>query len=258
MQHCEQLIQELQKKLLEKEEKLAVAIRVDDEKNSFISQFQVSWIKMKHKCQQLEIERENLQEKQKDLSDKLRLEQLAYQEEIGKYKEESSKTLNLATGYKEKYDEVVKEKVEMLKTHRGELQNYKKQVGQAEDRYETMKTEYQNLLEKNIEANEALKCVQQELDAELMKSTEIRVELSVIHKALDACEAELAILRQEKENLQLKLKEECDRNNILGQGKQLLAEAVDEAKKSEVRKNEFYLHPLSKIVTLMRLLLNFI
>lgn len=149
----------------------------------------------------------------------------------------------MATGYKEKSDCLVKEKVELLKSHADELQSYKLLVQQAESRYEEMKAECQKLLEKNQQTGEAFKAVQQDLNKELLKGGKVRTEMAVIHKALDACEAELAILRQEKENLQLKLKEEINRNNILDQGKAALIAAVEDAKKTEVN-IDFYFQSL--------------
>ncbi|XP_014217062.1 interaptin [Copidosoma floridanum] len=238
-QHCEKMIQELQKKLLEQQEKIAVAIGVDDEKNLFIAQFQMSWKKMKHKLCELESERENLQKLIKSISDKHQLEITECQEQIKKNEDELSKALNLATGYKEKSDSLVKEKLELLKSHADELESYKSLVQEAESRYEEMKKECQKLLEKNQQTDETLKSVQQDLNKELIKSNEVKSELAIIHKALDTCEAELALLRQEKENAQLKLKEELSRNSILEQGKASLLIAVDEVKKAEkLAKNE--------------------
>ncbi|XP_031787798.1 interaptin isoform X2 [Nasonia vitripennis] len=232
-EHCEQLIQDLQKKLLEQQERVAVAVRVDAEKNTLISQFQITWKKMKRKLSEVESERGNLQKVLKNISDKHQSEIEHYEKQMKNCKEELSKALNLATGYKEKSDCLVKEKVELLKSHADELQSYKLLVQQAESRYEEMKAECQKLLEKNQQTDEAFKAIQQDLNKELLKGSEVRTEMAVIHKALDACEAELTILRQEKESLQLKLKEEINRNNILEQGKASLIAAVDDAKKAE-------------------------
>ncbi|XP_011497929.1 PREDICTED: myosin heavy chain, non-muscle isoform X2 [Ceratosolen solmsi marchali] len=238
-EHCEKLIQELQKKLLEQQEKIAVAVRLDNEKNSIICQFQVSWKKTKQRLCELESERETLDKLLKTISDKHQSEVNSCQEQIKSYKEELSKALNLATGYKEKSDSLIKEKVDMLNSHANELQNYKSLVQQAETRYEEMKVECQKLFDKNQQTDETLKVTQQDLTKELLKSNEVRNEMTVIHKALDACETELIILRQEKENLQLKLKEEGNRNNILEQSKASLIIGINEAKESEkLAKNE--------------------
>ena len=189
---------------------------------------------MKHRLSELESERENLQKVLKSISEKHQSEIVDCQEQMKKYKEELSKALNLATGYKEKSDSLVKEKLNLLKNHANELESYKSLVQQAENRYDGMKVEFQKLLEKNEQTNDTLKAVEQDLNKELLKSGEVRTEMAVIHKALDACEAELTILRQEKGGLQLKLKEEVNKSNILEQAKASLTAALDEAKKAEV------------------------
>lgn len=189
---------------------------------------------MKQNLCESESERQNLQKVLKSISEKHQSEIAEWQEQMKTYKAELSKALNLATGYKEKSDSLVSEKVDLLKSHADELQNYKSMVQEAESRYEELKVECQKLADKNQRTDETLKAVQQDLSKELLKSSEVRSEMAVIHKALDACETELTILRQEKENLQLKLREEVNRNNILEQGKASLVQAVDEAKKAEV------------------------
>ena len=96
--------------------------------------------------------------------------------------------------------------------------------------------EYDKLLEKNQQSEETLKTLQQELGKERLKGGEVRNEMDVIHKALDTCEAELIVLRQEKENLQLKVREENGRNSILEQKNVALLSTLDDVKKAEVIK----------------------
>ncbi|XP_051173565.1 interaptin isoform X3 [Leptopilina boulardi] len=232
-EHCEFLIQELQKRLLEQQEKVAVAIRVDNEKNLVISQFQSSWMKLKDRWQTLELDYNNLQRSIKTITEKHQGEICEFQAQIKRLEGELSKTLDLASGYKEKSDCLVKEKVDILKSHADELENYKLLVQQAEKRYDQMKEDCNKLLEKNHRTEETLKNVQQELNKERLKGGEVRSEMAVIHKALDTCEAELTVLRQEKESLQLKVREEQNRNSILEQKNVSLLAMIDDVKKSE-------------------------
>lgn len=232
-EHCENLIQELQKKLLEQQEKVAVAIRVDNEKNVVLSQFQSAWTKLKLRWQVLEVEHRDLQTTLKNVSGKHQSEVAEFQTQIKRCEGELSKALDLAAGYKEKSDSMVKEKLDLLKNHADELENYKSLVQEAQNRYEHMKGECNKVLERNQQMEDALKNVQQELNRERLRGSEVRSEMDVIHKALDACEAELVVLRQEKENLQLKVKEEMNRNNILEQNKASLLSTIDDVKKAE-------------------------
>ncbi|KAK1134562.1 hypothetical protein K0M31_007344 [Melipona bicolor] len=232
-EHCEYLIQELQKRLLEQQEKVAVALRVDNEKNELIGQFHNAWSKLKQQLRVLEIEHSVLQKNLKNVTEKHQLEISEFQSQIKRSEGELSKALDLAAGYKEKNDIATKEKVKLLKNHADELENYKSFVQEAENRYEKLKVEYNKLIEKNQQSEETLRTVQQELGKERLKGGEIRNEMDVIHKALDTCEAELIILRQEKENLQLKLKEENNRNSILEEKNASLLSTLDDMKKAE-------------------------
>ncbi|XP_076757727.1 centriole duplication and spindle assembly protein centrobin [Xylocopa sonorina] len=232
-EHCEHLIQELQKRLLEQQEKVAVALRVDNEKNELIAQFHNAWSKLKQQVHVLENEYNTLQTNLKNVTEKHQSEISEFQSQIKRCEGELSKALDLAAGYKEKNDIATKEKVELLKDHADELENYKSFVQEAENRYDKLKIEYSKLLEKNQQTEETLKSLHQELGKERLKGGEVRNEMDVIHKALDTCEAELIVLRQEKENLQLKLKEENSRNSILEQKNSSLHLALDDAKKAE-------------------------
>ncbi|XP_078044590.1 centriole duplication and spindle assembly protein centrobin [Augochlora pura] len=232
-EHCEHLIQELQKRLLEQQEKVAVALRVDNEKNELISQFHNAWSKMKQRLHDIENEHSALQTNLKNVTEKHQSEISEFQSQIKRYEGELSKALDLAAGYKEKSDNVIKEKIELLKVHADELENYKSFVQAAENRYEQLKLDYDKLLGKNKQNEETIKALQQDLTKERLKGVEVRNEMNVIHKALDTCEAELIVLRQEKESLQLKIKEEVNRNAILEQKNAALLSSIEEAKKAE-------------------------
>ncbi|XP_034184021.1 centriole duplication and spindle assembly protein centrobin isoform X2 [Osmia lignaria lignaria] len=232
-EHCEHLIQELQKRLLEQQEKVAVALRVDNEKNELIGQFHNAWSKLKQRVYVLESEYNALQTNFKHVTEKHQLEISEFQSQIKRSEGELSKALDLAAGYKEKNDTAMKERVELLKTHADELETYKSFVQEAENRYEQLKLEYSKLSDRNQQTEEVLKNLQQELGKERLKGGEVRNEMDVIHKALDTCEAELIVLRQEKENLQLKVKEENNRNAILEQKNISLLSLLDDAKKAE-------------------------
>lgn len=199
-----------------------------------ISQFHAAWSKLKQQVAILEVEHKNSQINLQNITEKHQTEISDLQTQIKGLEEKLSKALDLAAGYKEKSDITIKEKVDLLKTHADELESYKLLVQEAENRYEQIKIEFDKLLEKNQQSEEILRTAQSELNKERLKGSEVRSEMNVIHKALDTCEAELIVLRQEKENLQLKLKEETNRNSILEQKNSLLLVSIDDAKKAEV------------------------
>ena len=213
---------------------MAVAIRVDSEKTAAISQFQNAWSKLKQRWESLDKEYSELQSTLSNVTDKHNYEISEYQQQIKRGESELSKALDLAAGYKEKSDALAKEKLDLLKSHADELEKYKSLVQEAEQRYENLKIDYNKLLERNKQLEDIGNSLQQELNKERLRNSEVRSEMAVIHKALDTCEAELTILREEKTNLQLKLKEEVTRNGILEQNKIAMLEAINDAKNSEV------------------------
>lgn len=228
------MIQELQKKLLEQQEKVAVAIRIDNKKNSMISQFQSSWEKLKQRYQNLETEYNNSQSTLKSITERHQTETTELQMRINKCQGELSQALDLAAGYKEKSDALVKDKTEMARMHAEELEKYKALVQQKEKVCDQIKEDCNKLMDKNHQLEELLRNAQQDLSKERTKNGEVRKEMAAIHAALDTCGAELTTLRQEKDGLQLKLKEEMSRVHNLEQNKVSLLSAVEAATKAEV------------------------
>lgn len=211
-----------------------MAIRVDKEKSDIILQFQTIWNKFKERWNALEVDHNKLQSSVEAMKKQ-------YDDEISDLKlklkekdEELSKMINLMSECEAKRDAAVKEKILLLESHVNELEKYKSLVQTAENRCETIKNDYDKLCEKNQQLEQVNKNLQQDFQKERLKSGEVRSEMSVIHKALDTCEAELIVLRQEKGNLLLKLKEEDNRIGILEKNKILLLEELNNAKKSEV------------------------
>lgn len=238
-EHCEQVIQELQKKLLEQQEKVAVAIAIDKEKKQMITQYQKLLNKFKEQWLTLENDYKKLQDNLSDNTLKYKNEINELELKLKNEDKEKLKSIDTAIEYKDKYETVMREKINLLESHENELENYKKFVTEAEARYEQLKNNYDKLLEKNVQLEESSGNYQQELSNERLKASKIRDEMSHIHKALDTCGAELSVLRQEKENLQLRLKEEKDRCTIMDRKRTDLLEEINCLRKNEqVSKDE--------------------
>ncbi|XP_044583110.1 myosin heavy chain, non-muscle [Cotesia glomerata] len=232
-EHCEQMIQELQKRLLEQQEKIAVAIRVDKDKSDTITQFQEVWTKFKTRWDNLEHEHSQLQSRIQELTvdHQQQLESLN-SKLLGK-DEEIKRLENLLRESDKKCEAAVRDKLTTLEEHANELEKYKSLVQAADQRSEEFKNDFHKSKDLVEQLEQTVKSLQQELYKERFKNTEVRNEMAVVHKGLDTCEAELTVLRQEKENLLLKLKEEENRVSILEKNKMMLLEDVNNTKKSE-------------------------
>ncbi|XP_057331030.1 synaptonemal complex protein 1 [Microplitis mediator] len=232
-EHCEQMIQELQKRLLEQQEKIAVAIRVDKDKSDIITKFQDVWNKFRVRWDDLESEHNQLQSHVQELMAKHQQELESLNSKLNYKDEELKQTENLLRESEKKCESAVKDKLNLLEEHASELEKYKSLVQAADQRYDDLKSDFDKSKVLNEQLEQTVKNLQQELHRERLKNTEVRSEMSVVHKALDTCEAELMVLRQEKENLLLKLKEEENRVSILEKNKMMLLEDVNDTKKSE-------------------------
>ena len=101
-QHCEKVIQSLQLKLLEEQQKVAVAVKVDKEKDETIIKLSEGWNKLLNHWQELEIEKNNLEKKLQEEREKFESEVSAACQTVKRYELELSKALDLAHDYKEK------------------------------------------------------------------------------------------------------------------------------------------------------------
>ncbi|XP_011301806.1 centrobin isoform X2 [Fopius arisanus] len=237
-EHCEKTIQELQKRLLEQQERVAVAIGIDKEKNSIIQQYQAITQKLKNQFQTLQVSHRKLEESSVLSRAQQQAETEGLKTEIKQLEGQLSTSRELSLELQGKVDAGVEEKLQLLETHASELDSYKSFVKTGEERYEVLKGDYDKLQEKNNQLEESSSIAQQDLYRERLKAGEIRSEMALIHKALDTCEAELTVLRQEKENLMLKLKEEEKRCAILEGKRNNLQEELATAKRSEEMRRE--------------------
>ncbi|XP_046671592.1 uncharacterized protein PF11_0207-like isoform X2 [Homalodisca vitripennis] len=229
-QHCEQQIQVLQLRVLEEQEKLAVAVRVDQEKDRVIIQITESWRKLndhwgeleeqRHRlAQQLQEERELAKVKSNELTKVVDMK-------IERWEKEVSQALDLAAGYKEK-SEVVQSQMESFKRD-------------TDGKLAEMRTELENLNEENKRiCNEntsllrQLEAFQEKLKEEEDLLSKLKNELEKSKKQILDQEAEISVIKEQKETVSLMLKEERNRSSMLEQQKVALQQAADEAVKRE-------------------------
>uniref|UniRef100_A0A1B6M7I3 Uncharacterized protein n=1 Tax=Graphocephala atropunctata TaxID=36148 RepID=A0A1B6M7I3_9HEMI len=225
-QHCEQQIQVLQLRVLEEQEKLAVAIRVDQEKDKAIVQITESWRKLNSHWGELEEQRHSLAQQLQEERESAKVKSNELTKKIERWEKEVSQALDLAADYKEK-SETVQNQMEMLKKD-------------TEEKLTKMKTELQNLNQENTticdENTNLLKQIesfQERLKEEEDLLSKLKNELEKSNKQVQEQEAEMCVIKDQKENVSLMLKEERNRYNLLEQRNIALQQTVNEAAKRE-------------------------
>ncbi|XP_044761788.1 synaptonemal complex protein 1-like isoform X2 [Coccinella septempunctata] len=163
--HCEELIQQLQNKILEQQEKLAVAIQVDEAKDNAILKFHDAWEKASVKFKMVVRERDQLE---KDV------ERLAIQNK-----------------------KVAEESEERIEFHRNETKQALNIVHECKTKLEQLDKKFEEL---RVE-NEALKCANRELEERLSSEGEKNNQLSNIlaNKELELNESKNILLHAKKE-----------------------------------------------------------
>lgn len=232
-QHCERLIQQLQIRLLEEQQKLAVAVQVDRRKDQAILQLQDAWSHLVHHWKVLEEQRHNLATRLLSEREAHQTQEFEVKQKLKRLESELSKALDLAQGYKEKLDSVEKEKQELIEEHNSEIKGMMDRIQEEGQKLDKANQLNCQLIQQKEDALEKMKEAEQEAQKERKLLIDAQREVEDTHKKLYSFEAELSALKEERETLQLKLKEEKGRIGILDQQKRSLQATLDENKKKE-------------------------
>lgn len=218
-QHCEQLVQALQAKLLESQQKMAVALQVDCEKDAAIAKLQGAWNSLADHWRSVEDQRHNLTKQLQDhkLQSETQLKQM--QEKMERYETELSKALDLAHGYKEQ-----SESAERI--HSSQMEQLASKAHELEHRL-ALATQACNNAQQREET------LQAQINEDHIKLTQLQTAMDAAAKALTTHEADIAVLAEEKKALQTRLKEEKSRLDTQLQSRDKLSTELEESIKRE-------------------------
>ncbi|CAH1406638.1 unnamed protein product [Nezara viridula] len=221
--HLENTIQELQRRVLEEQEKLAVAIKVDEGKDKAIAQITEAWKQMVNHWRDIESDRHAMS--QVVIKERTAMKQ-AHEEmnkKVERWEKEVSQALDLAAGYKSK--------CEFLETELNVTKEANEErVSRLEIRLKETETELQKLNEERKILTDKLNISEEEHMKEKKLVELAQKELSSLQEILKKTEADLSIVQEQRELLTTRLREEKGRNTTLEQHKNSLQETVDEMK----------------------------
>ncbi|KAL0275123.1 UNVERIFIED_CONTAM: hypothetical protein PYX00_003082 [Menopon gallinae] len=225
-QHCESLIQNLQLRLLEEQQKVAVAVKVDQEKDQAISKLTEGWSKLVGHWRDLENQRNNLAKKLLSDREKFKTEISAAYQTVKRYETELSKALDLAHGYKEKCEASEKEKKAVRANAAKDVENLRIELKDVTEklRAEECKSER---LEKALGTKDEL------LNQGKARLLELQSQMREGKKTLKELQSELETVKAERERLEGKLSEERSRTAAAEQGRKALQLQNEELKKKE-------------------------
>ncbi|XP_023726114.1 uncharacterized protein LOC111874655 isoform X3 [Cryptotermes secundus] len=232
-QLCERLIQQLQARLLEEQQKLAVAVQVDRGKDQAILQLQHAWKRLVHHWIELEEQRHNLASRLQNEREEHQRKESEMAQKLKQLESELSKALDLAHGYKKKLDIVETEKLELIEHHNSDIKGMNDRIQEEKQKLDKAIQFKCQIVQEKDDLLEKVKQAEEKVEKERKLLIDAQREVQDTHKKLYSLEAELSALKEEKETLQLKLKEEKGRISILDQQKKSLQATLDEYKKKE-------------------------
>ncbi|XP_060526547.1 CAP-Gly domain-containing linker protein 1 isoform X2 [Cylas formicarius] len=221
-QHCEQLINELQTRNLELQQKLAVAMMVDDSKNETIRQFKGALEKVTLTIEKLNEEKMSWTQEMAKLKKQSSLELETSQQKLAYYEKEASKALNLAHANQDK--------ISSLETRCSDLQS---ELEVIENKLKDAQSNYDIEVEKNKQLAEIITQKEIELKESKTVLSDARTEVFESHKAVEVCQKEFSDLKNEYMKLQSDLRHEKGALIALTEQKKKLLSDLQNAKAQE-------------------------
>ncbi|XP_067000630.2 uncharacterized protein [Anabrus simplex] len=232
-QHCEDLIRHLQSRLLEEQQRLAVAVRVDRGKDQAILQLQDAWARLVAHWRELEEQRHHLAGQLSAQRSIHQQEMAEMAQKVKRYEQELSKVLDLAQGYKDKCDVAEQTRRETEEQHSSDIHGLESKIQEGQHLLAETGRHIEEISQENIALKEKLKSAEEATLKEKQMLLKSQNEAKEISKKLNNLEADIAALREENNSLQLRLKEERSRSNLLEQQKKTALTSIEESKKKE-------------------------
>ncbi|KAI8420630.1 hypothetical protein MSG28_007874 [Choristoneura fumiferana] len=214
-EHCEAMIQQLQKKLLEQQEKLAVAIKVDRSKDEAIAKLREAWLKLTSSLDRAE-------ERHRAALDKMVLEVENFkvgadeaQKKTNHFESELYKALDLAHDYQDKCKQLSLEMKELKAKTEQALSSKDLLVASKDTEIETLKENYETVMRLNKQATDCVKNLEDALEKEKSGHNETKQQLEELSRRLLSIDGETALVHQERDLLKDKVNEERGRGNML-------------------------------------------
>ncbi|KAL1464143.1 hypothetical protein WDU94_003816 [Cyamophila willieti] len=224
-EHCEQLIQQLQFRLLEEQEKVAVAMKVDSEKDKAIRTLQSGWAKLVAHWREIEEQRHDLTNRLLNEKQERQNEVTELTKKLERYEREVSQVVNLAAGYKEKAEKAESDKIGVQCEAQSALESMRESLGQMEHALTDTRHKLEDYQRDRKMLADKLTVTEDELDKLLKETSTVPYPLNYMFEKLLTKE-----VKDQLEELKITLKISKDKIETL---EKHLAEETKKSKKLE-------------------------
>ncbi|KAM3959954.1 LOW QUALITY PROTEIN: centriole duplication and spindle assembly protein centrobin [Aphomia sociella] len=256
-EHCEAMIQQLQKKLLNQQEKLAVALKVDRAKDAAITKLREAWLKITGSLDKAEERHRAGLEKMMREVENFKLVANDAQKKTNHFETELYKALDLAHDYQEKCKQLTAQQKELQDSMEKALASKTDIISSKEKEIEVLKENYDTVMRLNKQATDCVKNLEDTLAKEKSDHDVTKSKMNELSYKLQTVNEETSLVLQERDLLKEKVNEERSRGNMLerqicdkqNQTSDLLkkCDTVEDEVKSlrkllELQKNELKVH----------------
>ncbi|CAH0583279.1 unnamed protein product [Chrysodeixis includens] len=214
-EHCESMIQQLQKKVLDQQEKLAVAIKVDRAKDAAIAKLREAWLKLTGNLDKAEERHRAALDKMVREVENFRLVADDAQKKTSHFEAELYKALDLAHDYQEKCKQMAAEKKEVEERLERELSSRDDVIKTKDRDMEVLKENYETIMRLNKQSADCVKNMEDSLEKEKSEHEETKRKYSELDRKILSLDDELSLMSEERDHLKVKVNEERSRCNIL-------------------------------------------
>uniref|UniRef100_A0A8D8S8D6 Centrobin n=1 Tax=Cacopsylla melanoneura TaxID=428564 RepID=A0A8D8S8D6_9HEMI len=210
-QHCEQLIQQLQFRLLEEQEKVAVAMKVDSEKDKAIRTLQSGWAKLVAHWREIEEQRHDLTNRLLNEKQERQNEVTELTKKLERYEREVSQVVNLAAGYKEKAEKAESDKITVQCEAQSALESMRESLVQMEQALTDTRQKMEDYQRDRKMLADKLTLTEDELDKEKLLTKEVKDQLEELKITLKISKDKIETLEKnldQETKKSIKLEEE--------------------------------------------------
>ncbi|XP_041968716.1 restin homolog [Aricia agestis] len=214
-EHCEVTIQQLQKKILDQQEKLAVAMKVDKAKDTAISKLREAWLRLTNSLSRAE-------ERHKAALDKMVREVENFknvaddsQKKTNHFEKELYKALDLAHDYQEKCKQINNEKVELQEHTEKMLAEKEDEILTKQNEIESLRENYETVMKMNKHSTEYVSNLEEAMEKEKRSHEETKHKMRELQSKMESLDEERILAEQERDIVKEKVNEERSRCSIL-------------------------------------------
>ncbi|XP_018323268.1 myosin heavy chain, skeletal muscle, adult isoform X2 [Agrilus planipennis] len=225
--YCEELIQQQQKCILDLQERISVAVQVDQAKDEAIEGFFDEWYKLQSKIKLLQEDVHVFKQKYQESEEDKRTYIIESTEKIKSLEDEMSKTFLLANNSQEK--------VVTLEKQNAELRN---RVQNADEKYNNAQVQLATEKKKNLQFLNTLDKKEEELAKAMKASAAAEDETNQNRKMMELCQHELMTVKTRLGELQRQLQDEKEWNKDFETQKARLFQEIEAHRKTEITLRE--------------------